>query len=199
MPTLPALVFSGHRKTLQPLWVLGLTSVLALDSLRLFRQRRNGRENRRAGGGGGTGKGGGRGRGGDVPVTVANASHRDVPFEVQVIGNVEAYSTITVKAQVGGQLTNVLFQGRRLRQERRQALHHRSTSAGSRLQPGGGQYRPRPGGACFRRRPTWRAMRPTPSIRTPRPNATPNCFRPASFPRIRRSSCAPAPTPAPRP
>jgi multidrug efflux system membrane fusion protein len=29
--------------------------------------------------------------------------------EVQVIGNVEAYSTISVKAQVGGQLTNVYF------------------------------------------------------------------------------------------
>ena len=31
------------------------------------------------------------------------------PFEIQVIGNVEAYSTITVKAQVGGQLVNVYF------------------------------------------------------------------------------------------
>jgi multidrug efflux system membrane fusion protein len=40
---------------------------------------------------------------------VANASHRDVPLEIQVIGNVEAYSTITVKAQVGGQLVNVYF------------------------------------------------------------------------------------------
>jgi multidrug efflux system membrane fusion protein len=29
--------------------------------------------------------------------------------EIQVIGNVEAYSTISVKAQVGGQLTNVYF------------------------------------------------------------------------------------------
>ena len=37
---------------------------------------------------------------GDVPVVVANATIRDVPVEVQVIGNVEAYSTITVKAQV---------------------------------------------------------------------------------------------------
>src|ERR1019366_998810 len=61
------------------------------------------------GGGGGSGKGGGRRGGGDVPVTVANASHRDVPLEIQVIGNIEAYSTITVKAQVGGQLTDVFF------------------------------------------------------------------------------------------
>ncbi len=59
--------------------------------------------------GGGSGKGGGRRGGGDVPVTVANATHRDVPQEIQVIGNIEAYSTITVKAQVGGQLTDVFF------------------------------------------------------------------------------------------
>ena len=48
-------------------------------------------------------------RGGDVPVTVAKVTSRDVPVEVQVIGNVEAYSTITVKAQVGGQLIEVHF------------------------------------------------------------------------------------------
>ena len=58
------------------------------------------------GGGGSGGKGGRRGgAAGDVPVTVAVASQKDVPVEVQVIGNVEAYSTISVKAQVGGQLT----------------------------------------------------------------------------------------------
>ena len=59
---------------------------------------------------GGGGKGGrGRGGGGDVPVTVAHASTKNVPVEVQVIGNVEAYSTISVKAQVAGQLTNAYF------------------------------------------------------------------------------------------
>jgi len=46
---------------------------------------------------------------GDVPVTVAKAQQKDVPVEVQVIGNVEAYSTISVKAQVSGQLTQVHF------------------------------------------------------------------------------------------
>jgi multidrug efflux system membrane fusion protein len=56
----------------------------------------------------GGGKGGRKG-GGDVPVTIALASKRDVPVELQVIGNVEAYSTITVKALVGGQLTGVFF------------------------------------------------------------------------------------------
>jgi len=62
------------------------------------------------GGGRGSGKGGGRrGGGGDVPVTVATAIHKDVPIEVQVIGNVEAYSTITVKALIGGELDAVHF------------------------------------------------------------------------------------------
>lgn len=48
-------------------------------------------------------------KGGGVPVTVANVSLKDVPLDIQVIGNVEAYSTITVKAQVTGQLTRVSF------------------------------------------------------------------------------------------
>jgi membrane fusion protein, multidrug efflux system len=47
--------------------------------------------------------------GGDVPVTVAVASEKNVPVEIQVIGNVEAYSTISVKAQVGGELTQVMI------------------------------------------------------------------------------------------
>src|SRR5271163_2281477 len=56
--------------------------------------------------------GGGRGRpgeGGPVPVVVAMVSQRDVPINVDVIGNVEAYSTITVQAQVGGLLNKVSF------------------------------------------------------------------------------------------
>ena len=57
----------------------------------------------------GGGRGGKKGGGGDVPVTVATATEKTVPVEIQVIGNVEAYSTISVKAQVGGELTNVYF------------------------------------------------------------------------------------------
>jgi len=65
-----------------------------------------------AGAGGGKeagGKGGGRRGGGDVPVTVATVGQKNVPVEVQVIGNVEAYSTISVKAQVTGQIVDVHF------------------------------------------------------------------------------------------
>ena len=54
---------------------------------------------------------GGRGRGaeGPVPVVVAMVTQKDVPINVDIIGNVEAYSTISVKAQVGGELTKVSF------------------------------------------------------------------------------------------
>src|SRR5664279_2285579 len=110
MPTLPALVSMGHRKTLQPLWILGLTSVVALALCGCSNSGTTAaKTDAPGGGGGGSGKGGGRRGGGDVPVTVANATTRDVPLEVQVIGNIEAYSTITLKAQVGGQLTDVFF------------------------------------------------------------------------------------------
>ena len=53
---------------------------------------------------------GGRREGGAVPVVVATVSQKDVPVNIDVIGNVEAYSTISVKAQVGGELTKVSFQ-----------------------------------------------------------------------------------------
>jgi multidrug efflux system membrane fusion protein len=59
-----------------------------------------------------SGNGGGKGKrrdGGSVPVTVTQVSRREVPVEIRVVGNVEAYSTVTVKAQVGGQLTAVYF------------------------------------------------------------------------------------------
>lgn len=47
--------------------------------------------------------------GGDVPVTVTTVSTRDVPVELQVIGNAEAYSNIALKAQVSGEITKVYF------------------------------------------------------------------------------------------
>jgi multidrug efflux system membrane fusion protein len=43
-------------------------------------------------------------------VSVAQAVSKTVPLEIQAVGNVEAFSTITVKAQIGGELTQVNFQ-----------------------------------------------------------------------------------------
>ena len=53
--------------------------------------------------------GGRRGDAAPVPVLVATVSQKDVPINIDIIGNVESYSTISVKAQVGGALTKVSF------------------------------------------------------------------------------------------
>jgi multidrug efflux system membrane fusion protein len=44
-----------------------------------------------------------------VPVSVAAASRKDVPVELKAIGSVEASSTIEVRPQVGGVITEVAF------------------------------------------------------------------------------------------
>lgn len=44
-----------------------------------------------------------------VPVQVATAARREMPVEIPAIGHVEAISTVAVKAQVGGQITEVAF------------------------------------------------------------------------------------------
>jgi multidrug efflux system membrane fusion protein len=45
-----------------------------------------------------------------MPVTVAEAVVKAMPIELRAVGTVEAYATVTVKAQVEGQLTAVHFQ-----------------------------------------------------------------------------------------
>lgn len=44
-----------------------------------------------------------------VPVTAAIAVQKTVPVQLQAIGNVEAYASVSVKSQLGGQLTKVHF------------------------------------------------------------------------------------------
>ncbi len=44
-----------------------------------------------------------------VPVSVSTVEQRDVPMQLRVIGNVEAYSSVSVKSQVPGQLIGVYF------------------------------------------------------------------------------------------
>src|SRR5690242_6245187 len=97
---------NGHRGSAKCVWTLVLTTISVLV---LAGCSNSGASAAGAPGAPG-GKGGGkRGAGGDVPVTVAVATQKNVPVEVQVIGNVEAYSTISVKAQVTGQVTEVFF------------------------------------------------------------------------------------------
>jgi multidrug efflux system membrane fusion protein len=45
-----------------------------------------------------------------VPVLVAKVVEKDVPVELRAIGNVEAYSTVSIKAQVTGPVLAVHFQ-----------------------------------------------------------------------------------------
>ena len=44
-----------------------------------------------------------------VPVTVATVAGKSVPLQIRAIGNVETYSTVGVKSQVGGLLMRVHF------------------------------------------------------------------------------------------
>ncbi len=44
-----------------------------------------------------------------VPVKVTTVRERDVPVQIHAIGNVEAYSTVSVKTQVAGELIGVYF------------------------------------------------------------------------------------------
>jgi len=46
---------------------------------------------------------------GSVPVMAARVVQKDIPTGLQVIGHVEAHLTVTIKAQVGGILTQVYF------------------------------------------------------------------------------------------
>jgi membrane fusion protein, multidrug efflux system len=49
-------------------------------------------------------------KGGAVPVVVSKAIRKNVPIDLQAVGTVEASSTVTVKAQMSGELTRVFFQ-----------------------------------------------------------------------------------------
>jgi multidrug efflux system membrane fusion protein len=44
-----------------------------------------------------------------VPVVVARAEARDVPVELRNVGNVEAFSTVTIRSQITGQITKIHF------------------------------------------------------------------------------------------
>jgi multidrug efflux system membrane fusion protein len=64
------------------------------------------------------GRGGPAGREGDapIPVTVVAAATRDVPLYLTALGTVQALNTVTVSAQVGGQLQAVhVAEGQQLR------------------------------------------------------------------------------------
>ena len=66
----------------------------------------------RPGAGAAAGAEGGRGRGGGggaQPVVTAKVTQKDVPVDIAAVGNVEAYTTISVRSQVTGQLQQAFF------------------------------------------------------------------------------------------
>jgi multidrug efflux system membrane fusion protein len=44
-----------------------------------------------------------------IPVTVSTTTQKTVPVQLRAIGNVQAYSTVTVKSKIGGELVRVHF------------------------------------------------------------------------------------------
>ena len=44
-----------------------------------------------------------------VPVMAAKALRKNVPVQIRVIGNIEAYNTVSIKAQINGAITRVHF------------------------------------------------------------------------------------------
>jgi multidrug efflux system membrane fusion protein len=44
-----------------------------------------------------------------IPITVGTVSQKTVPVEIRVVGNVQAYSTVTIKCKIGGELIRVHF------------------------------------------------------------------------------------------
>lgn len=60
-----------------------------------------------AGGAGGRGGRGGGAGGAAAPVVVGTVAQKDVPVDIAAIGNVEAFSTISVRSQVSGVVTDV--------------------------------------------------------------------------------------------
>jgi multidrug efflux system membrane fusion protein len=52
---------------------------------------------------------GGRARGETVPVLVATAVQKNVPIQIRAVGNVEPYSTVSIKSQVTGVIYKIHF------------------------------------------------------------------------------------------
>src|SRR5512141_3373680 len=44
-----------------------------------------------------------------VPVTIGSAVQKSIPIQVRAIGTVEAYSTVSIKTMIGGQILKVGF------------------------------------------------------------------------------------------
>lgn len=107
--------FGGRARVLS--WIGGLIGLALLVGLALYLSHQSssqgqGGGRQRGGAGGGGGRGGfGGGRGGNQPTTVgtAKATTADLPIQVEALGTVTPAATVTVRPQVSGTITEVLY------------------------------------------------------------------------------------------
>jgi membrane fusion protein, multidrug efflux system len=90
---------SSRRRVFAFAVVLAVAAAVGLGSYLIVADGRTAKSAKE----GGKGKGGGAA----VPVTVARVLQETVPVRINAIGNVEAFSTVQVKARVDGQITEV--------------------------------------------------------------------------------------------
>lgn len=107
------------------IWIVALVAVVgafaffqqytswSLNKSDVTTQTAQGENSEQSGGGrgrgaGGQGRGGRRGQG-VVPVLVSTASQKSVPVQLRAVGNVEAYTTVSIKSQVTGVLMQAHF------------------------------------------------------------------------------------------
>jgi multidrug efflux system membrane fusion protein len=80
----------------QPLFVRFLTGILALLFLAVFSSGCSNEKSKKP-------------VSAPIPVIVSTATQKTVPVQLRAIGNAQAYSTVTVKSKVGGELVRVHF------------------------------------------------------------------------------------------
>jgi membrane fusion protein, multidrug efflux system len=96
----PAVMRSRSRKRLMIAGAAGVAGIVVVAAVALAYFGRELRANEPKGG---------RGAEAAVPVSVATVMQQTVPFRLQAIGNVEAFSTVAVKVRVDGQIVEVGF------------------------------------------------------------------------------------------
>ena len=93
-PSLPSCTRDGIRRTVRAGLRLVLAGALAATLSGCPRDRAESRQPRKSP---------------PVPVAVAAVAQKAMPVQIQAIGTVEAYSVVSIKAQVGGELMRVHF------------------------------------------------------------------------------------------
>ena len=106
--------------------------------------------------------------GGPVPVVVAKVTQKDVPIEVSVVGNVEAYATITMIPQVGGAVDRSIFTEGDTSRRARSCSDRSAPAASARSQQNHSELWRATRPCWARRKPIWRATSPRKNTPAPK-------------------------------